>query len=164
MDVVTTFISSLNTPLLTEASSLLNNNFYFIVIIALLLLFFEPRWEKRTKLAVVMIVALVLSVGIKEIIKESRPCIALQSKVSCPSDYSFPSVHSAVAFALMLGFINKPSFPIYFAFAIFTAFSRIYLGVHTFDDVLAGLVIAPIAYQTVEILWKHKPKHFGGKK
>ena len=41
-------------------------------------------------------------------------------------------------------------------FAILTAFSRIYLGVHTFEDVVGGLVIAPIAYQTIEIFWRNK--------
>jgi undecaprenyl-diphosphatase len=158
MDAVTLYLSSLNNPILTEASTLLNSSISFIIVIALLLLFFEPRWEKRAKLAVVMAVALILSAGIKEVVKEPRPCLTYPSKVPCPVDYSFPSNHAIVAFALMFGFINKPSFPVYFLFALFVAFSRVYLGVHTFEDVLAGLVLAPIAYQTVELIWKHKPK------
>lgn len=157
MDSLTLAISSLNIPIVTYASALLDDPFSYIIIVALLLMFFEPRWEKRIKVVFVIAVALMLSVGIKEIAKVPRPCdLGFPSKVACPTDYSFPSNHAAIAFALMLAFINKPTFPIYLAFALFVAFSRVYLGVHAIDDVLAGLVIAPIAYQTVEILWRKK--------
>lgn len=156
MDALTLAISSLNHPLVTEAALLLNGSLGFIIAIAALLLFFEPRWEKRAKVALVIAVALLFSVALKEVVKAERPCAVLPAKLDCPGDFSFPSNHASVAFALMLAFINKPTYPIYVVFALFTAFSRVYLGVHTMEDVFAGLVIAPLAYQTVEILWKRK--------
>jgi len=156
MDQVTEFISSLNYPLLTKASTFINDDLGFIVVLAILLMFLEPRREKRIKVIFVLILAMLFSVALKEIIQIPRPCVSLPGKIPCPTDYAFPSTHASIAFALMLAFINKPTYPIFVLFAIFVAFSRVYLGVHTVDDVLAGLVVAPIAYQTVEILWKHK--------
>lgn len=156
MDAITAAIVSMNVPALTELSTIIDGSLAFVVIIALLLFFFEPRQDKRVKVIIVAALAALMAMGVKEIMQVPRPCHTFDAKVACPADYSFPSMHAAVAFAVMLAFINKPTFPIYFLFAIFVAFSRIYLGVHTFEDIAGGLVMAPIAYQTVEILWRKK--------
>ena len=64
-----------------------------------------------------------------------------------------PSGHSAVAFTLMIAFLGSRWFPFYWVFAILVAYSRFYVGVHTFDDIAAALVLAPIAYQATDLLW-----------
>jgi membrane-associated phospholipid phosphatase len=156
MDPISVAIASLNFPIVTDVSILLDSTLFFGVCLLALLAFFEPRNDKRLKVVRVMVLAFILAISLKEIMKVQRPCIEFPAKIPCPEDYSFPSSHAAVAFALMIAFINKPTYPFFIAFAIFIAFSRVYLGVHTVDDVLAGLVIAPIAYQLVDLLWKKK--------
>ncbi len=156
MDSITTAIASLNFPIITEVSILLDGTLFFGVCLLALLAFFEPRNEKRLKVIRVMILAFILAISLKEIMKVPRPCMEIPGKIACPEDYSFPSSHAAVAFALMIAFINKPTYPFFLAFAVFVALSRVYLGVHTIDDVLAGLVIAPISYKMVDVLWTKK--------
>lgn len=156
MDFITSFISSLNSNGITEISLLINNNLAFIVLIAILIIFTENRFEKRNKVFFVLLLALVLSFAVKELFKVARPCVVEVAKTTCPSDYSFPSIHATMAFSLMLAFINKPSYPVFFIFALIVAFSRIYIGVHTFEDIVGGLAIAPIAYSIVELIWRKK--------
>ena len=63
-----------------------------------------------------------------------------------------PSGHAAIAFTLMIAFIGKRPFPFYWAFALLVAYTRFYLGVHTFEDLAAALVLAPVAYQSADII------------
>lgn len=154
VDQITIAIESLNFPIVTDVAVLLNGTLFFGVCLLALLAFFEPRNEKRLKVVRVMILAFILAISLKEIMKVPRPCTEIPSKLICPEDYGFPSNHAAVAFALMIAFINKPTYPFFLAFAVFVSFTRVYLGMHSVDDVLAGLVVAPIAYQLVDLLWK----------
>ncbi|MBI2079202.1 phosphatase PAP2 family protein [Candidatus Micrarchaeota archaeon] len=154
MDSITNFISSLDNSGLTQLSLIIHDNLGFIILIAVLLLFTEKRFEKKNKVFFILVLAFLLATGVKEVMKVDRPCLLVPAKVECPSDYSFPSAHAAVSFALMLAFINKPSYPVYFFFGLIVAFSRIYLGVHTFEDIVGGMVIAPVSYSIIEMLWR----------
>ncbi|MEK6978947.1 MAG: phosphatase PAP2 family protein [Candidatus Micrarchaeota archaeon] len=156
MDRITTVISTLNDPLITAVSLAINDKVIFIALITVLIFLFEKRTEKILKIFLVLLTAFVLASAAKEVLRLERPCDSAMTKIQCPDDFSFPSNHAALAFTLALAFINKKTYPMLMGFAILTAFSRIYLGVHTFEDIVGGLVIAPIAYQTVEIFWKTK--------
>lgn len=62
-----------------------------------------------------------------------------------PSDtFSFPSGHASAAFAVATGFswFQKKWWPriLFFASAVLTAFSRVYISIHWTTDVLAGAV------------------------
>ena len=72
--------------------------------------------------------------------------------MACPTSYSFPSIHAAAAFALMLSFINKQSYPVYLLFGLFVSFTRIYLGVHQLEDITASLAIAAVCFYAFDIL------------
>ena len=101
--------------------------------------------------------ALVLTVLI-ELLKFSfqipRPCILLEG---CPSDYSFPSGHTAIISTLATIAILKLKKPkIYIPLvilAVLVGASRIFLGYHTLADVifgaLAGIFVAIIITKTV---------------
>lgn len=62
---------------------------------------------------------------------------------ACPSDYSFPSGHAAVAFAaaVILASFDKKRQNIYYGAAIIISYSRIFLYCHFVGDVIAGALM-----------------------
>lgn len=74
----------------------------------------------------------------------------------CPSDYSFPSGHAAIAWAgayILVKFDSKKRRElVYCLIATFVSFSRIYLSCHYLGDVLAGaiygLVVGAVVFAT----------------
>ncbi len=141
----------------TFLSVLLSNEFIFFAVVGAMVVFTEKRKEKRVKIILALILASALVIGLKTFFAEPRPCENTVGLVECPSlpfsNYSFPSGHATIAFLLMLAFIDKPSFPFFWLFAFFVAYSRIFLGVHTFEDIAGALVLAPIAYYLTDLLW-----------
>ena len=131
----------------------LDNPYSFFAIIGIAVFLTEPRWEKRGKIVLALLIAGGMALLAKNLIMEPRPCIDGDSLIQCPLDYSLPSGHAAIAFTLLIAFIGKRSFPLYWIFALLVAYSRFYLGVHTFEDLAAALVLAPIAYQLADITW-----------
>lgn len=61
----------------------------------------------------------------------------------CPTDFSFPSVHAATAFAAatVLTLFDKKRRWFYYTVAILISYSRIYLGCHYFLDVVVGAIV-----------------------
>ncbi len=121
-----------------------NELFYFFLLIALILIF-ERRNEKRVRIFSAVVLGGLLGLSLKEYFAVPRPCAP-----ACDG-YSFPSVHASGAFALMAGFIRKRSFPFFLLFALFVSWTRIYLNVHTLEDIIAALPVGLISYY---IVWR----------
>jgi membrane-associated phospholipid phosphatase len=134
-------------------AQILDNPYSFFAIIGIAIFLSEPRWNKRGKIVLALLIAGLMALLAKNLIMEPRPCVGGDSLIQCPLDYSLPSGHAAIAFTLMIAFIGKRSFIFYWLFALLVAYSRFYLGVHTFEDLAAALVLAPIAYQFSDIIW-----------
>jgi len=134
-------------------AQILDSPYSFFAIIGIAIFLSEPRWEKRGKIVLALLIAGGMALLAKNLIMEPRPCIGGDSLIQCPLDYSLPSGHAAIAFTLLIAFIGKRSFPFYWIFALLVAYTRFYLGVHTFEDLAAALVLAPIAYQLADIIW-----------
>jgi len=89
------------------------------------------------------LVNLIVEFGLKHIVQRDRP---FRSRVLAPvigkkpNSHSFPSGHAAASFAAawLLSQIFAGGKPFFYALASLVAFSRIYLGVHYFTDILAG--------------------------
>lgn len=114
------------------------------VVIALLLLIF-----KRTRRAGVAVLIAYIGVfllgqyGLKNLISRPRPCqidTAFPLLVSRPSSPSFPSTHSAWAFAGATAIFlrHKKAGIAAYAAAVLIGFSRLYLFLHFPTDVLFG--------------------------
>ena len=124
----------------------------FIVIVLLTFLFIKNKSYSFYMFVNLLWVYLV-SVIFKNVIMRERPVISLIEK---PSDFSFPSGHTMCSIAFY-GFVvylllkNVKNYflkwLIIFIFAmlvIFIGISRIYLNVHYFTDVIAGLILGSI--------------------
>ncbi len=96
-----------------------------------------------------------------------RPCdvTAIQLLVPRPNDFSFPSGHTAAAFATAsaLFFSRKRLWIPIAIFSVLMAFSRLYLYVHYPSDVLAGailgIILGWVAYKFADIgstLWNQR--------
>lgn len=89
---------------------------------------------------------------LKNVFEISRPCFGL---IDCPSGYSFPSGHAAVAFAFatMVSLITRKKILSSFmvVLAILVALSRFFLNYHSFIDVTVGgfigILIAYLLYK-----------------
>jgi membrane-associated phospholipid phosphatase len=129
----------------------------FPIALGLLLFFFR----KRRYLSLMVISSYLLSGLIAQVLKyfilEARPAVFLEkikydyfmTDVTLHNYHSFPSGHTASAFALaaVLSFSvkNKNYSLLFLAGAILVGYSRIYLGQHFMDDVLAGSVVGVIS-------------------
>jgi membrane-associated phospholipid phosphatase len=92
--------------------------------------------------------AVVVDVILKALFDERRPCLTIPhayTVVACPgpTDYSFPSNHSAIAAALAAGvyLLHRRLGLIAAGLAVLEGFSRVYLGMHYPHDVVVGLLV-----------------------
>jgi|SRR5208283_3605584 len=150
MDAITAAAVAVNSPLLHSIDLLIDNVWVYAAVVLILLFISERRSSKRIKILFSLTLVILAVTALKPLLAVDRPCFG---QISCPSDYSFPSLHVAVAFALMIAFLDKKSFAFYFLFALFVAFTRMNLGFHTFRDVAGALVIALVAYYITDIIW-----------
>ena len=148
MDPLATYATGITLPLLQELSLALDNLVWFSLLIVLIVFFAEKREDKRVKIILALFLATVQSVALKNIYFIERPC---SNNPNCPADYSFPSIHAAVGFTLMIAFLNKKNYPLFLLFGMFTAFTRLHLGVHTLEDVAAALPVAFLSYYIADI-------------
>ena len=117
-----------------------------ITTLVLTVLLFKDRIIKTILLLDVVSIEIIKAIT-KLIIARPRPVLSL---IKMPTDYSFPSGHTFFAvgfYGLIIYFIlksklsilNKTIFAIIILLLILLiAFSRIYLGVHYFTDVICG--------------------------
>ena len=132
------------------------------VWIAISLLLLVPK--KTRRIGCMGLLALVLSLLfnnmlLKHLNARSRPydCIrGLIPLITPPTDYSFPSGHTAASFAVgVLLFRKLPKrygIPA-LVLAALIGFSRLYLGVHYPSDVLAGALLGTGISYAAEVFW-----------
>jgi len=134
-----------------KALSLLGDGYLYPVLV---LLVFAADADKAIALIPCILIAFAISLTtntlLKNIIRRARPFEVLsgiEHTVNPQDKFSFPSGHTASAFAAatvfahFLPFSAVPSFGIAFLIGI----SRIYTGVHYPSDVVAGIVIGMLS-------------------
>lgn len=133
------------------------------LIIVCILLFVKNRWYFTLLTGSYVVSGLAVLVT-KLLVRRPRPLVAL---IEIPKSYSFPSGHTltSIVFYMVLWHLltkntntfNKVIFFISFILlAILIGFSRIYLGVHFFTDVMGGLILAiPCTLMCINIINKN---------
>lgn len=137
---------------LTALGVILDNPIIFSIIVIAIGLLFERQKDGRLRLAASLLLTFMLAIALKSMLAVERPCVS--GVGLCPTSYSLPSLHTAISFTLMFAFLRKPIFPWIMLLAIFVAFTRLNLGVHTFEDVAAALPIAFISFFLISNLWR----------
>ncbi|MBR3943253.1 MAG: phosphatase PAP2 family protein [Clostridia bacterium] len=135
------------TDVLFKGITTLGNAGAFWIAITLLLLCFKKTRKIGIMCAVSLLLSLVINnLMLKNIIARPRPydmIEGLKTLVAAPTDFSFPSGHTASSFAaatvLFLTLPKKYGIPAIILAALM-GFSRLYIGVHYPTDVLAGLI------------------------
>lgn len=105
-------------------------------------------------LASVAVTSAVVNLAVKRVGRRARPDPANQDvpvarRVPMPTSLSFPSGHSAAAFAFATGVGNRlpvVAVPLH-AIASLVAYSRVHTGVHHPSDVAAGSVVGTVLAQ-----------------
>ena len=147
-------------------SNLQDGGLIWISIAVVMLFFKRTRYCGIAVLFAMGIDTLITEYGIKNIVCRVRPCNLVDDVnmlVKKPTSYSFPSNHSASAFAgavaVMLT-IKKKAWTIpAFVFSGIISFSRMYVFVHFPSDVFAGILLG----STVAVLVCYLMKKTGFK-
>lgn len=137
-------------------------SFYTLAGIGLLvLLALYAAWSARARadrramaavfwLGLGTVVSVGCGLGLKQVFQENRPCqaihVATVQACPAPADYSFPSDHTVIAFALAVGLwiVSRRLGVVAVILAAIEGFSRVYLGQHYPHDVLAGAVVSTV--------------------
>lgn len=135
-------------PLITK----LGNVGMIWILLAIILLLIPRTRKSGAILAAALCVDLILCNGVlKHLFRRIRPCdinSSIQLLITRPVDSSFPSGHTAAAFAAVTALdaagerkLWKPALVL----AVFIAFSRLYLYVHYPTDILGGIIVGVVA-------------------
>lgn len=144
------FLQQLHSPILDEAMCFITKlgDAGMIWIAFCAVLFAYPKTRKASLAVGLALIfdAVLCNVLLKPLFCRVRPCdvSAISLLIPHPSDYSFPSGHTAASFAVVaaLFFFGKQKLCISsLILASLIAFSRMYLYVHYPTDILGGILI-----------------------
>jgi undecaprenyl-diphosphatase len=117
----------------------------------------DDEIEEFVRLAVAMGVESVLVNGlIKNLVRRERPVVEVvrPHNLRIPLTTSFPSGHasSAMTAATLLG-QGRRTAPLYYAFGLLVASSRVYVRIHHASDVVGGLVVGLALGRIAKRVW-----------
>lgn len=144
------YIQTLHTPMLNKIfmaiTALLGSKGLIVVFFSLVLMAFKKTRRYGLAILLSFSLAAVLGYAFKLIIARPRPFLLspeIELIIKAPKGYSFPSNHSALAFAAATAVFleNKYYGLIAVLIAALVAFSRLYLFVHFPSDVIAGVAL-----------------------
>jgi len=135
------------TPIFKLITMLGNGGLIWILLIAIMLCFKKTRTLGFLSLLTLILSFIINNVLLKNIVERIRPFNMipnLHALITNPTDFSFPSGHTASSFAVagtIFLYGNRKYGILALMFAVAIGFSRLYLGVHYPSDVLFGAVL-----------------------
>ena len=119
---------------------------FLILFISFGYFYWSPA--RFSRVAMMLFISALINTFLKDFFQDPRPAIELMLDPKVGTTYGWPSGHSQIAVTLwgLLAYELKNKWITVGAIStiILIAFSRMYLGVHDFGDVLAGLLIGGI--------------------
>lgn len=143
---------------------------YFVTDFGVVLLFaiigvvslLQKKYRFMLFMALCVLIALEASFLLKFLFQVPRPYVlGYDQPLFLASGYAFPSIHTAVLCSLIpfqKYLFGKKSLPFVYLFIITIVFSRIYLGVHSLSDIIAGITVGLVT--TYAILTFEKDYRF----
>ena len=106
---------------------------------------FQKKYRFMLFMAISIVVALEAAFLLKLVFQVPRPYVLAYDKpLFLASGYAFPSIHTAVLCSLLpfqRYLFGKKTLPLIYFFIATIIFSRIYLGVHSVSDIVAGITV-----------------------
>lgn len=143
------------------APAILGDSMIILTVSALLILTFDKKnsFEKVTLLTFGILAAYWAVYFMKFSFHRLRPHLVWENIVVLfdkPSNYAFPSGHTAIAFAaaFILNYIYSKKMRWTYAIAFWIGIICIYVGVHYLSDVIAGAVVGLVCGVSVCRLWE----------
>jgi len=119
---------------------------FLILFISFGYFYWSPA--RFSRVAMMLFISALINTFLKDFFQDPRPAIELMLDPKVGTTYGWPSGHSQIAVTLwgLLAYEFKNKWITLGAISIIIliAFSRMYLGVHDFGDVFAGLLIGGI--------------------
>ena len=125
-----------------------------MVIMGVAVALFAPSLVRIANYAALALISTSLLVlVVKRAVRRTRPALDIQS-VSPPDRFSFPSGHTAAAFALAIAMFGAAPWlaPGLLLLAICVAYGRMYLGVHYPLDVAAGAALGLLTGSIIAVI------------
>lgn len=143
------------TPIIQMITRLGDHALIWILISGALLCFRKTRKVAVAALLALLICFIINNQILKNVLARPRPfdqMEQIQVLIAKPTDYSFPSGHTASSFAAAGTFYyygNRKWGVAALVLAGLIGFSRLYLGVHYPSDVIAGVIVGSlVSYHT----------------
>ena len=149
-------------------TSLGNGGFIWIVISIILLISKKTRKVGVLSLCSLLLCYVTNDLIIKKLVARERPFNQFSELIPLikkPTDFSFPSGHTASSFAsagILFRYLDKKYGILAIVFAGIIAFSRLYVGVHFPSDVIVGIIMGLLSSCIISKLEKSvslKRKH-----
>ncbi|AIJ06145.1 lipoprotein B [Methanocaldococcus bathoardescens] len=134
---------------------IISKTVYPLIAITILIILIKNR-KFGIKLISILFLAVIILFSLKYLINEPRPYLVLENvHLLCyeGNEPSFPSGHTTLAFTLAtsLLYYSRKIGLLFLIWAIFVAYSRVYVGVHYPFDVLAGIIIGIVCGYLIKI-------------
>ncbi len=138
------------------AAQLFQDQIYPIMLVIVILALLTVR--KKEVFLISLAAVYLFTPVVKDFYAVERPCAGT---AACPESFSFPSTHAALSFVLVAASIGSPVHFFFLPLALFISYTRLYLGVHTLEQVAGGTAFAFVVYFLVDWLVAGLREHFG---